>query len=325
MRRDDRWIDATITALRDLTPGIREITLAPNGGAHTYPTGAHPRVRVDLGERTDIRHYSLVGRSRDDGHWRIAVKREPHSRGGSAFMWQRQIGDRLTITPPSSHFELATNVPEYLLIAGGIGITPIIGMAEALVRRGQNFRFLYAARTASEMAYRDEIAALCGDRARFFFDSDGSFIDLPAAFAGLAPGGEAYVCGPLGLLEAARDAWRGAGRDQASLRFETFGSSGRYEAAEFRVRIPRLDREITVAADASMLDALEAAGVEVMADCRRGECGLCMVKVLDSSAPLDHRDVFLSEAQHGADEQICACVSRAVGGVLTVDTAYRGA
>jgi vanillate O-demethylase ferredoxin subunit len=115
------------------------------------------------------------------------------------------------------------------------------------------------------------------------------------------------------MLDATKAAWAKAGRRPADLRFETFGSSGRFAAEAFRVRIPRLGLETLVAHDTSMLDALEACGAEVMSDCRRGECGLCEVTVLEVAGGIDHRDVFLSDAQHARNDRLLSCVSRIVG------------
>ncbi|WP_207482819.1 2Fe-2S iron-sulfur cluster-binding protein, partial [Arenibaculum pallidiluteum] len=136
-------------------------------------------------------------------------------------------------------------------------------------------------------------------------------------------GGELYVCGPIGLLEAARRAWQDSGRPVDGLRFETFGSSGRHAAEAFRVCIPRLGREVEVPRNQSMLEALEAAGVEMIYDCRRGECGLCAVRILEVEGEIDHRDVFFSERQKAANQHMCTCVSRAVRGAVTIDTADR--
>jgi vanillate O-demethylase ferredoxin subunit len=114
------------------------------------------------------------------------------------------------------------------------------------------------------------------------------------------------------MLDAIKAAWARAGRRPAELRFETFGSSGRFAPEAFRVHIPRLGLETTVPSDVSMLEALEACGADMMYDCRRGECGLCQVKVLDVSGAIDHRDVFLSDAQHEKNDRLQSCVSRVV-------------
>ena len=323
MRVDKNWGTAIVRAVRDLTPGIREITLAPERGAGAYPTGSHLPVRVLTDGRIDIRHYSLIGDEPVDGCWRIAVKREDPGRGGSRYMWTLQPGARLETTQPDSHFNLSRDAEAYLLIAGGIGVTPILGMAMALARRGALFRLLFAGRSRDQMAYLPELQAICGDRLQLFLDADGQQIDLAAEFAKLPPGGEAYVCGPIGMLEAARRIWDTTGRRRSRLLFETFGSSGRFASEAFTVKVPRLKVEIEVPQNTSMLVALENAGVEVLYDCRRGECGLCVMEILDVDGTVDHRDVFLSSEQHAENRKMCACVSRVVGGSVTVDAAWR--
>ncbi len=121
---------------------------------------------------------------------------------------------------------------------------------------------------------------------------------------------ELYMCGPIGLMDAVRHAWRDAGLPPTNLRFETFGNSGSWEPEPFTVRVPRLGRELTVPAGATVLEALEGAGVPVMSDCRKGECGLCVARVLDVEGRLDHRDVFLDDEQKAAADRVCLCVSR---------------
>ncbi|SFL16695.1 PDR/VanB family oxidoreductase [Falsiroseomonas stagni] len=324
MQRDDDWIPATLRATRMLTPGIREFTLAPDAGAAAYAPGAHLRIQLQVNGRPAIRHYSLVGARPQDSAWRIAVQREDAGRGGSRAMWALEPGDRLTISRPRSHFDLAPGAPEILLLAGGIGITPLIGMAEALLRQRARFRLLYAGRSRGSMAYLPELGALLGDALVVRAEDEAGRPDLRQAFAELAPGAEAYVCGPIGLLEAARRAWSAAGRPSAGLVFETFGSSGHADPRAFTVRIPRLGRDIDVPADGSMLEALEAAGIGVLSDCRRGECGLCAVDVLAVEGRIDHRDVFFSDRQHGENRRLCACVSRVVGNSITIDPPWRG-
>jgi dimethylamine monooxygenase subunit B len=323
MRYVDHWDTVVVTRVRDLTPQVREITLeTPWTTAHT--PGAHIDVEVLIDGRPDTRSYSLVGEG-GGGVRRIAVKVDPSSRGGSRYMWTLQPGARLKVTPPSNSFELSLEPAPYLLVAGGIGVTPMVAMAGVLARRGAEVAMLYAGRSRSEMAYLDELDASLGDRLAVFADDEaGGPPDLAAAFAVLPPDAQAYVCGPVPMLDAARAAWAAAGRPATRLRFETFGSSGRYPNAGFTVRAPRLGVEIQVPETRSMLDALAEAGVEVLADCRRGECGLCALDVLAADGVIDHRDVFLSEGQRGEGRKICACVSRMAGGVITIEPPWRG-
>ncbi len=325
MKSDLQWMQAQVVALRDLTPTVREFELRPESGeALPYEPGAHLQVQVMTAQgRLQTRSYSLVGEG-DGRSWRIAVKRLDDGRGGSLAMWRLAPGDRLQVSAPQNHFPLDLSAPGYLLVAGGIGITPLVLMAERLgahaKRSGVPVRMLYGARHAGEFAYLAQLQAALGEGVSAH---EGTApIDFAAAIAALPPGGQLYTCGPVPMLEAVQRAWEAAGRAPADLRFETFGSSGRLAAQAFTVRIPRHDLAITVPADCTLLEALDAAGVETLWDCKRGECGLCAMDVLAVDGEIDHRDVFLSEHEKQATTRICACVSRAVG-TLTLDSAYR--
>jgi vanillate O-demethylase ferredoxin subunit len=323
MRNDTTRININIIKTEEIAEDIKQFTIRPEQEPATpYPAGSHMVFDLVIDGRAETRSYSLVGDRPDNGAWRIAVKRAPDSRGGSKAMWALPVGARLTATRPASHFELALGRPDYLLIAGGIGITPIIGMAQRLAHAGAKFRLLYAARSRGQMAFLDDLQDTLGDRLALFTDGQGQRIDLPAEIARLDPRGEVYVCGPVGMLEAAKLAWRASGRPAAHLRFETFGSSGLLPTEAFSVLVADHQRRIEVPREKSLLEALRLAGIEIACDCLRGECGLCQVNVTAVDGALDHRDVFLSAAQKQAGGKLCACVSRATGSV-TIDTGYR--
>lgn len=324
MRYAMTWSEAVVTAIRDVAPTIREFTIRPQLGARPYAPGSHLNVAVTIDGRPDHRSYSLVGTG-DGEAYRIAVKAHDESRGGSRYMWSLPVGARLSVTEPHNLFALEFGRPEYLLVAGGIGITPMIAMAAALERAGANWRMIYACKGRADAAFLDDLQARHGARIETRLSDEATRLDLAREIAGLAPGGQLYLCGPLRLLDAARSEWAKAGRPLADLRFETFATGGRFAPESFRVKIPRLNVDLEVPADRSILDTLEAAGVAVMSDCRRGECGLCALDVLDVAGRIDHRDVFLSEDEKEHHDKICVCVSRAVGGDITLDTAYRPA
>lgn len=317
------WQDARLRAMRDLAPDIRLFEIEPTTPVKTPPPGSHINVSVTIDGQTDTRSYSLIGTAAD-GVYRIAVKRLKDSRGGSAYMWGLAPGARLRISDPQNLFELALGRPDYLLIAGGIGITPIHGMALTLAGRGAKLRMLYACRQRDELVFADDLRQQLGGRLETFIDLEGQRMDLAAAIDGLAADGELYMCGPIGLMEAVRRQWQQRGRPMERLRFESFGNSGRFAPEAFTVTIPRLGRTITVPENRSMLDALEAVGVELLSDCRRGECGLCAVDILAVDGEVDHRDVFFSDGQKAENHKLCACVSRVARGGITIDTAHRG-
>ena len=230
-------------------------------------------------------------------------------------------GARLSISDPKNFFELRRDADEYLLVAGGIGVTPLVSMAIALARDSARVRMVYVAQAESELAFRGELETALGERLFTVVGRRG--LDLRDQIARLAPRAEAYVCGPIGLLEAAQHAWLTSGRSRAQLRFETFGNSGHAAAQPFWVKLPRHGIEITVSPETTLLDALADAGVDVLYDCKRGECGLCTLEVMAVEGEIDHRDVFLSDAERRENRKVCACVSRAVNGGLVLDSDFR--
>lgn len=321
MRFIETWTSATLLATRDLSPSIREFVIRPDdfSGA-AYPVGSHIDVAVTVNGQPETRSYSLVGEA-DPRGFRIAVRRAEDSRGGSCYMWSLKSGARLNITLPSSLLALDWERPCYCLIAGGIGITPMVGAAQALARRGAEFTLHYALRTRGA-AYLDDLAALLGDRLVVHASEEGQRLDLAALFASLPGQTLALFCGPMRMLDAARQAWVAAGHALSDLRYETFGSSGSLPTEAFRVRLKDTGLELEVPRERSMLDVLNAGGHEVIYDCRRGECGLCAVDVVEVEGEIDHRDVFFSDHQKQSNRKICPCVSRARG-TITVDTLHR--
>jgi vanillate O-demethylase ferredoxin subunit len=237
-------------------------------------------------------------------------------------MWQLKPGARLDITQPASLLAVDWSRDSYCLIAGGIGITPILGAAQVLARRGADVTLHYAVRSRAEAAYLDDLAALLGDRLVVLAGDEGNRLDLHALFASVPKGALGLFCGPMRMLDAARHAWIGAGHALPDLRYETFGSSGALPTETFRVRLKGSNVELEIPRERSMLDVLNASGHDVMYDCKRGECGLCAIDVVEVDGEIDHRDVFFSDHQKESNQKICACVSRARG-TITVDTLLR--
>lgn len=324
MRYHDRWTAARIARTEDLTPSIRLFELEPAGGAIRHAPGAHLRVKVRVEGREEVRSYSLLDTGVDDGRYRIAVKRIDDGLGGSRYLRTLAAGDEIVVSQPHNQFELGAQAVSCTLVAGGVGITALLGMARALAGGSRPVRFHYAVRTQDEAAFAGLLRSWLGDRFELHVSGQGGRLDLRRVVANMDAQGELYVCGPIGMLEAARLAWKEAGRPASLLRFESFAASGHHPNRAFTAVLPRFGLEIEVPAHQSLLGALEQAGIPVLSDCLRGECGLCAVDVLGCDSALDHRDVFMSEAQKAGNRRLCACVSRPVGGRLEIDTGYRG-
>jgi ferredoxin-NADP reductase len=322
MRFTEQWSWCTVETIRDVTSHIREFRLRPDSGhVAPYPPGSHIGVAVLIDGQPAQRCYSLVENS-DPDTYRIAVRLAPDSRGGSRGMWNLTPGCRIEICNPTSLLEIDWSRQNYCLIAGGIGITPIMGIAAALRCRNIDASLHYAVKSRSDAAFLDELSALLGNRLIVHASDEGARLDLDATLGALPDDVIAVMCGPMRMLEAARRAWTDAGRAPADLRYETFGSSGLKPTAAFRVRLKDSNTELVVPQNSSMLDALNGAGFEVISDCQRGECGVCAVDVVAVEGEIDHRDVFFSDQQKQDNRKICPCVSRAIG-VVTIDTLYR--
>jgi ferredoxin-NADP reductase len=321
MRISQHTFEATVVDLRDITPTVREFTLrlpydAPASSWKSSP-GAHVKLHLAVAGQSLTRHYSLLP-CLEAGTLRIAVKRAMPGRGGSQAMRQLHVGDALQVSEPVNQFKLDLNAPAYFLLAGGIGITPLVSMAQALADRAAPVSMLYCASSSEEWAYGEDLQSALGERVQAIA---GHAQDLDARIAALPAQAQAYVCGPVALLQAVQQAWHRAGRAPALLRFETFGAASA-NAQAFKVLLPRHRLELDVPSGASLLDVLEQQGITPMYGCRKGECGLCALPVLALQGDIEHHDVFLSQHEKQSNAQICICVSR-VSGCITLDTAYR--
>lgn len=305
------WQRAVVRETSDAAEGIRRIVLEPSQPVPAAP-GTHVDLMVSINGERHRRSYSIVEAPDGGARLAISVFRTATSRGGSAYMHTLVPGDELEITQPLQNFPLRVGAPRYVLLAGGVGITAILNMARVLKNVKADYRLVYAGRSRSAMAYLAELQAEHGTALEIHVDAEGTALSVPDLLGGIDDGTELYMCGPIRLMDAVRRTWQGLGLDPSSLRYETFGNSGWYHPEEFIVRVPRLGLETRVGPGKSMLEALEDAGADMMFDCRKGECGLCEVRILDLDGAVDHRDVFYSERQQRAREKMSCCVSRAV-------------
>lgn len=320
MTGDNTMLELVVEAVRPLTPAIKAFVLrnARGGALPAYTPGAHLGLQVaQPNGRMGQRAYSLVAPHAEGGSYEIAVLHEPQGSGGSAWMHGLKPGAVLAAQPPRNDFALHAGSLPPLLIAGGIGITPLLCMARALAAEGRAFNFFYATRNAGDAAYLEEARALgatvvhdSGDPARG--------LDLRAALSGPQPGRHLHVCGPKGMVQAAVNLARVLGWPGDHVHCELFaGALEQQGDAAFEVRTLRSGKTLTVSAHQSLLDVLIAAGLDPLYDCRQGDCGVCAVAV-EEGVP-DHRDHNLSAREKAVGRSICTCVSRAKTPYLVLD------
>lgn len=290
----------------------------PQGAAlPAFTAGAHLPVRVPNGA---MRQYSLCSDPQDTGFYQLAVKREANGRGGSASLVDGVAeGDLLPVGEPANLFGLSPKARGFILVAGGIGITPMRAMVRELQAEGlRPFKLYYFSRDPEGAAFLDELRSpeLAGRVVIHHDHGDPSrSFDLWKIFEKVASGTHVYCCGPKGLMDSVRD-MTGHWPDSA-IHFESFGADTQPRADDqpFEVELQRSGRRIPVGARQSILEALRAHDVHVPSSCESGTCGSCKVGLLAGEA--DHRDLVLMPEER--DSQVMVCVSRCKGGWLVLD------
>jgi len=317
-----------VAEARELNPLIRLLRLRADGGSALpgYSAGAHLRVRVQLPDGSrDWRHYSLISFLTDTAargaptEYLIAVRRDDQGRGGSLFMHRVQPGQLLEIEAPRNEFPLREHAGCAVLVAGGIGITPLIGMAAQRVAADAPVRLHFAGRSRELMAFVPELQQMLGSRLHLHVDAQaGAPMNVDALLDACAPDDQLYVCGPKPLLDGVLAGTQARGWSRERVHFELF-SAPAAEAADraFEVVLAQSGRSITVPADRSVLDCLIDAGCDPLFDCRRGECGVCGTPVIDGE--IDHRDHVLSALERREGRVMQICVSRCKGARLVLD------
>jgi ferredoxin-NADP reductase len=317
------WIALTVAEIRAETPLIRSLRLErPHGEPlPAWEPGAHVRIALPDG---DDRPYSLVNLSAEPGatsrpdHYRLGVRLEEPGRGGSRYVHDLAVGQTVRVSLPSNDFVLEPSRAPVVLVAGGIGVTPITAMAARLVAAGDPFRLHYLVRSEEHAAFRDEIAALAGEHLALHRDDRDGVFDLAGLMRGLIADEPLYLCGPTPMIEAAIALAAELGWSPGRLHFEVFAAAApKAGDAAFEVELRASGQTLTVPADRTILDAMIEAGLDPLYDCKRGDCGICQATVLEGVP--DHRDFILSEAERDAGGLIQICVSRSKTPRLVLD------
>lgn len=285
---------------------------ALDGGAlPAFSAGSHIDVHIRPGL---VRQYSLCNDPSERHRYQIAVLRDAHSRGGSSAIHDSlRAGDVLQIGMPRNLFPLV-DASRYLLFAGGIGVTPILSMAERLARDGAAFTMHYCTRSAERTAFRQRIAdAPFAHRVRVHCDAAGMRLDLDTTLGEAAPDTHLYVCGPAGFIDAVTDAARKLGWSADRIHVEHFGAAPMTEGLDvpFEVGIASSGQVLTVPPGRSVTQVLEESGVVIPVSCEQGVCGTCITRVLEGA--IEHRDQYFTDEEKAANDQFTPCCSRGRG------------
>jgi vanillate O-demethylase ferredoxin subunit len=296
-----------------------ELARADGAPLPAFSAGSHIDVQVPGGP---IRQYSLCNASTEQHRYRIAVLRDAASRGGSVAMHDAvHEGDEIHISEPRNHFPLQ-HAGHSLLFAGGIGVTPLLCMAERLAQIGADFMLHYCTRSAERTAFREYIgASRFSSRVQFHFDAGppAQKMDLDTIIAAPAPDTQIYVCGPGGFIDHVVGTAKARGWPSQQIHLEYFSGAVQDTSGDgsFEVRIASTGKSYAVAPDKTIIEVLKENGIEILTSCEQGVCGTCITRVLEGEP--DHRDLYFTDEEHAKNDQFTPCCSRAKSPTLVLD------
>jgi vanillate O-demethylase ferredoxin subunit len=296
-----------------------ELVAIDGGALPSFSAGSHIDVHLPNGL---IRQYSLCNDALETHRYLIAVLRDPASRGGSVAVHALEEGALLDISAPKNHFALAHAAKKSLLLAGGIGITPVLCMAERLARTDAPFDMHYCARSQDRAAFVDRIgSAGFASRVQLHFDDQDAAqrFDMAGRLAQRSADEHLYVCGPKGFMDAVLKTARELGWPEEQLHYEFFAAAPVDTANDgaFEVQIASSGKVIPVAKEQTVVQALACAGIEVPFSCEQGVCGTCVTRVLEGEP--DHKDMYLTAQEQAKNDQFTPCCSRSKSARLVLD------
>lgn len=300
--------------------GVVVLDLIPVGGAKlpTFEAGAHVDIHIAPGL---VRQYSLCSDPADSAVYRLGVLRDPASRGGSTSVYDTLLeGAEVQISAPRNLFPLASEARRSILIGGGIGITPMIAMAYALHAKGEDFELHYCGRSRSRSAFLDELqSAAFAERVHTHFDDEAPAqkLDMDRVLGQAESGVHVYTCGPSGFMDWVIGESVKHGYADDHIHREYFQIEVDNSGASFEVVAARSGKTVQVAEGQTILAALADVGIQIEISCEQGICGTCLCDVLEGEP--DHRDVYLTDDEKQANDQILICCSRAKSKKLVLD------
>ena len=309
-------VDAVVQ-VNDLIKRFRFVA-RDGGDLPAFSGGSHVVVEMDDHGTRRLNPYSLMSDPEDRSGYAISVRRDDQGRGGSLYMHGSvRAGMDMVISHPLNLFPLDLRARKHLMIAGGIGITPFLAQIRQLSHLGGRFELHYAARSRALGAYMAELQAAHGARVQCYFDDEGMVIDLAGLLGRQPIGTHLYVCGPKGMLAWVRATAAAAGWPGGAVHFEEFLAPGSGQV--FTAELALSGKTVTVGTHQSLLEAIEAAGVDAPYLCRGGACGQCETNVLACDGQLLHRDHWLTPDELAAGQKIMPCVSRFAGKTLVLE------
>lgn len=309
-----------IARIQTVAEGVKCFELVPAAGAALAPFDAGAHIELQLPNQL-VRSYSLLNAPGEQHRYLIAVHHSSTSTGGSRYLHESlQENDEVLASLPRNHFPLHEAATHSCLIAGGIGITPLLSMVHRLNALGRSWELHYGARTRTHAAFLAQLEALAqasGNRVHCYFDQEpgGQPMNLAALGQAAAPGTHLYCCGPRGMLEAFESATAHC-RERAHVEYFSAKSEAALNGG-FTVELARSGKTLQVPPGRSILDVVFDAGISVPYSCREGICGSCETRILAGEA--DHRDAVLSEAEQQANQSMMICCSGAKGAKLVLD------
>jgi len=315
-------IDVIVTRKIREAEGIYSFELVRADGSALLPFSAGSHIDVHLPSGL-IRQYSLCNHPDEQHRYQIGVLLDPATRGGSEAMHALMEGSTVQISEPRNLFALAHGASRSLLFAGGIGVTPILCMAERLAQIGAPFQLHYCGRSAASVAFAERIrrSSFAGQAHLHFDDQPETRLDAAAALAGYSTGDHLYVCGPGGFMAFVLEQARQAGWPEESLHREYFAaqppSANEMEAGSFEVVLASSGRALLIPAERTVAEVLLESGIDLPLSCEAGICGTCLTRVLEGEP--DHRDMFMTPAEQALNDQFTPCCSRSKSARLVLD------
>lgn len=321
IENQDQLINTKVVSIKEVAKNIKSFVFEPLSGEELPPftSGAHINIHLPSGK---VRSYSLVNPSYEKNRYQIAVKLETNGIGGSKEMHETiRVGDQLKISAPKNNFVLYENVQKYILIAGGIGITPLISMAHKLVELDKHFEFHICAKEKAMIPFQYELQnwSFAPNIEIHLDQGNKSSMDIAKVLAEPDDNALIYVCGPVGFNNWIKKEGLNQGWNQDQIKEEIFSmtSADFLETKPFEIILNKTGKSILVEKDASIIDALLMNNIKVDYTCLQGTCGTCIAPVLEGE--IDHRDAVLSEAEKMTGNKMCLCVSRAKQDKIVLD------